>query len=207
MEIELKYLLKDRNEADRILEDDIVSGVKDPDSFETLDMHAVYYDTEDLALTKSGIAIRVRREGEYYVATMKDKGTSASGLHRRREINVRLDNKAMIEEPDVTIFSESEEYEELLMIAGKDKLTPLLEMEFERRQVKIDTGSSISELSVDDGVMKANGKELPIMELELELYSGDEEEMTRFGEKLAEKYSLTPEDRSKFARAFALIEG
>ena len=206
MEIEMKYLVRDRAQADEILNDEIVKSVEDEGSFETIDMYAVYYDTPDRKLTEAGIAVRVRREGEFYVATMKDKGNSIEGMHKRKEINVRLSDEKMIREPDVTIFSESDVYEQLLGIAGKGKLVPVLSMIFERRQVRVDTGDAISMLSFDDGEIKAGSKTLPIMEMEIELYSGDVDALKEYGTKIAEKFGLTAEDRSKFARGYALID-
>ena len=204
MEIELKYLLKDRAQADAIFEDEIVKAIEDEKSFESVDMHSVYFDTVDHSLTKAGISVRVRKEGEDYVATMKNKGESENGMHRREEFNVRLDDRSMIESPDISIFDDTGEYENLLMIAGKDKLLPVLEMRFERREVRIDTGNAISVLSADDGEIIAGDKSIPLMELEIELYSGDEKEMMAFGEKLAAKYGLEPEDKSKFQRGYEL---
>lgn len=201
----MKYLLNDREQADQILSDELVKSVEDEGSFESIDMQAVYYDTPDLKLTNAGIAVRVRREGEYYVATIKDKGMSIEGMHKRQEINVRLSDEEMIKNPDVSIFSESDAYEQLLEIAGKGKLKPVLEMNFERRQVRVDTGNAISVLSFDDGMISASDKTLPIMEMEIELYSGSEDELQEYGRKIAEKYDLKPEDKSKFARGYELV--
>ncbi|MBR3146585.1 MAG: CYTH domain-containing protein [Eubacterium sp.] len=206
MEIELKYLLKDRAQADEIFSGSLVKEYEDEGSFETIDMQAIYYDTPDRKLTAEGIALRVRKEGGYYVATMKDKGNSIQGMHKRREINVRLSDEEMIKHPDVTIFKESDAYDELVRIAGKGSLAPVLEMTFERRQVRVDTGKAISVLSCDDGHITAGGRTLPIMELEIELYSGDVEELREYGQKIAAEYGLTPEDRSKFARGYDLLK-
>jgi len=207
MEIELKYLLKDRAQADRIFSDEAVKQAEDEKSFETIDMHSVYYDTAAHDLTEAGIAVRVRKEGDLYVATMKDRGESAEGMHRREEINVRLSDDRMITSPELSIFSESSEYERILGITGGKKLVPVLEMKFERRQVRLDTGGSISELSADDGRIIAGEKSLPLMELELELYSGSEQDMEDFGRDLAERYGLVPEDKSKFQRGYELATG
>ena len=206
MEVEMKYLLQDRRQADEILQDEIVQEVQDEGSFETIDMLAVYYDTPDRKLTEAGIAIRVRREGEFYVATMKDKGMSVGGMHKRQEINVRLSDEEMIKNPDVSIFKESDSYDKLLEIAGPGKLSPVLTMSFERRQVRVDTGNAISVLSFDDGRIEASNKSIPIMEMEIELYTGSEDELMEFGHKIAEKYALQPEDKSKFARGYELLK-
>ena len=78
-------------------------------------------------------------------------------------------------------------------------------MVFERRQVRVDTGKAISVLSCDDGSIRAGGKTVPIMEMEIELYSGDLDELKEYGQKIADKYGLVPEDRSKFARGYDLL--
>ena len=41
--------------------------------------------------------------------------------------------------------------------------------------------------------------------MEIELYSGDQEELTALGDKVAAKYGLVPEERSKFARGLRLM--
>ena len=46
MEIELKYLLKDNLAKDRILSDKHLLEIKDPSCDETVQMKAIYFDTE-----------------------------------------------------------------------------------------------------------------------------------------------------------------
>ncbi|MBR1990141.1 MAG: inorganic triphosphatase, partial [Firmicutes bacterium] len=72
-------------------------------------------------------------------------------------------------------------------------------------QVRIDTGKSISELSVDKGEVRAGEKSAPILELEIELFSGEEADMAVIGETLAEKYGLQASNISKFKRGLDLI--
>lgn len=205
MEVELKYLLRDRKQADDVFADPMVKDIACEGTFETIGMDAVYYDTPGRKLTEAGIAVRVRKEGGSYVATMKDKGSSAAGMHRRTEVNVDLDDSYDTAHPDISIFRGSEVYDRLCDAAGSEELVPVLEMAFERRQVKVDTGKSVSVLSCDDGEIKAAGRSLPIMELEIELVSGDEADLIEYGKKIAEKYGLKAEDRSKFARGYDLL--
>ena len=90
----------------------------------------------------------------------------------------------------------------LKQLAGDAPLTPLMEMTFVRRQTRVDTGDSISELSIDRGDILAGGKTAPI--LELELLSGSEEDVMNLGSRLAEKYDLIPGVKSKFERGMDL---
>ena len=53
-------------------------------------------------------------------------------------------------------------------------------------------------LSFDEGTF---GEDTPFSEIELELKSGDTDELLRFGRELSLKYGLVPETSSKHARA------
>ena len=60
------------------------------------------------------------------------------------------------------------------------------------------------ELALDQGYLLGGGKELPFSEVEVELKSGSEEAAVSFGQALAREMNLSPESRSKVARARAL---
>ena len=80
-----------------------------------------------------------------------------------------------------------------------------MEMEFVRKQMHIDTGKSISMLSYDEGEIRTTCGNAPISELEIELYSGDQEDMIALGSELASKYNLEPGNRSKYQRGLELL--
>lgn len=205
MEIELKYLVDSEETANRIFSDEYICSIKDADTEETLDMQAVYFDTEDRRLFREGIAFRVRKEGEVLQATLKWNGSSEDGMHVREEINVPVDDESKLVTPDIKIFELSEMSQVLEDLVGERKLEPLVNMNFTRRQVRVDTGSSISELSVDLGEILCNGQFARISELEIELFSGSEEDMKELGEKIASKYGLKSENTSKLKRGLDLL--
>lgn len=62
------------------------------------------------------------------------------------------------------------------------------------------------ELALDRGVFLGGGRELPFAEVEVELKEGSEAAAVAFAEALAEEFGLTPEPRSKVARARALAD-
>lgn len=205
MEIELKYLIDKDEVIEEIFQDPYLSKIKDKNSDEEIEMHAVYFDTEDRRLYREGMAFRVRKEGNKLVATLKWNGSSEEGMHKREEINVPVDDEEKLKTPDIHIFDQSEMCQILGHIVGKRTLIPLMDIYFKRRQMRLDTGKSISELSVDRGQIVCNGKVAPISELEIELYSGEEEDMKALGSDMAEKYGLVPENTSKFKRGLDLI--
>ena len=183
MEIELKYKIPTEAVAADIWKDKIFSDMEEEDSREEVCLDARYYDTCHCDLSKKQIAYRIRKEGERWVAALKCNGT-----------------------PDPSVFSESEMGEELMEVLGDEKVECVLETRFHRKRFRIDTGTGIFELSVVKGVILTNYGKEPIFEVELELFSGETEELVELGEQLQEKYGLEVQELSKYARGIELIK-
>ena len=205
MELELKYAPADKSEADTIWEDERLRRYADPSTIETLLMKAVYFDTPDGKLGENSIAVRVRSEGERIFTTLKGPGKAEGGLHEREEINLPCEASCFIESPR-ELFKSFEKGRELLELIGDEPLVNLLEMRFLRRRFRINYGASIMELSIDTGKIIGDGGEVPILELEIELFAGDSKDLIKFGEKLSAKYKLQPENRTKLARGVAVLK-
>ncbi len=206
MEIELKYLVDSKETIEKIFSDGYLCEIKDQKTEEELEIYAVYFDTEDRRLYREGIAFRVRKEGEKLVATLKWNGSSEEGMHKREEINVPVSDETKLTTPDIQIFNQSEMCGVLEELVGERKLMPIMNMFFTRRQMRVDTGKSINEISVDVGMIVCGEKTEPISELEVELYSGDEEDMKTLGALIADKYDLISEDKSKYKRGLELLQ-
>lgn len=201
MEIELKYRIPDGEVAARIWEDSLFSEIEEEDSREVIELHAIYYDTPQLDLARNEIAYRVRKEGERLIATLKWKGKSEDGLHIREELTVPVSDSA----PFIDVFLESDIGGELeSLLAGKE-LTELMRTDMERRRFRIDTGNGIFEISVDQGSVSTICGSTPVQEVEVELFSGETEELLDVGKRIQEVYGLEPEDKSKYARGIELI--
>ena len=205
MEIELKYYLNDEIAKERIFDDKHLTAIKDPDFDETIEMKAVYMDTAQKDLMKKEMAFRVRREGERMVATLKWGGSAKEGLHVRGELNVPVDEQFACS-PNVDVFKGSEIYEEIKAAAGDRALRKVMEMEFTRKEIRVDTGKSISVISLDEGWIRTDDGDAPISELEIEFYSGDQDDMIELGMELAAKYNLQASDKSKYQRGLELLE-
>lgn len=204
MEIELKYLFEDAALKDEIFNDKHILKIKDEGSEAVTPMRAVYMDTEDAALRKKEMAFRVRFEGTKIVATLKWGGSAEAGLHVRGELNVAVD-EAFAEEPSLDVFKGSEIYDEIAEAAGDKKLVSVMEMSYIRKELRVDTGLSIDVISLDEGEIMTKNGSLPILELEIELYTGDKDDMLALGKKLEERYRLLPGDKSKYRRGLELL--
>ena len=162
--------------------------------FEPIAMETVYYDTPDRILSARRWTLRQRMENGIRVCTLK---TPAPGNAR--------------EEWEVVDAGLADALPRLASLSGKDlafsDLQPLCGARFTRlRKLEAHDGCTV-EIALDQGILTGGNRELPFAELEVELKEGSEEAAIRFAEELAAKYGLTPEKKSKFARARALAEG
>lgn len=205
MEIELKYSLTDNLAKERILSDRHLGEIKDASCDETLHMRAIYFDTAEGDLQRFQIALRARYENDRIVVTLKWKGSAQDGLHVRGELNVPGD-ESYLENPTVEVFRGSEIFEELEEAVSGKTLIPVMEMDYIRKSIQVDTGASISVISLDEGVIRAGGREAEVLEVEVELYSGDQDDMIALGEELASKYNLVKNDQSKFQKGLELLK-
>lgn len=211
MEVELKYAIADEAIADRIWEDEWLSAMAEPKTRSCDRFHGAYYDTADRLLLQNHIAFRVRQEGRFIVAALKWDGDNEGALHKREELNVTIGQmpdegpEDLPEDVGIKCFEESDIGEKVIALTEGKKLVKLMETDVSRRHMRVDTGNGIHEISIDIGRLTADGRSSPILEIEIEQFQGEEEDLLRTGAVLEEKYGLTPEHRSKFARGLTLL--
>jgi triphosphatase len=224
MEIELKYNIENNELMNKIWNDAHLASIEEKDSRGVIPMKAAYFDTQDFDLAQNGLAFRIRREGDRCVGTLKvrdnasdeggldvseleENGRDVSGLYARDEINVPIKDEACFLNPDPTVFKESDQGQTLLDIIGDKPVICVFETIFTRKKFRIDSNDTICEVSIDEGEIIAGDRSLPIHELEIELFSGDLEELLHIGEDIASRYRLEPEELSKYARGKMLLTG
>lgn len=170
----------------------------------TLKLWNQYLDTRDRKLSRTGMAYRIRRtNGKRYEATIKSRGETVNGFSRRAEYTVPLEQA----QPVLQGF-EPQVDKKLQTLLQEDELLPLCTVEFTRKVALLQLSAvTVVEAAVDTGTIKAGGKEALIGEIELELKKGQERELLRFTAELAQEIPLLPEERSKFSRGLALLDG
>ncbi|QJW47213.1 CYTH domain-containing protein [bacterium BFN5] len=196
-EIELKLQVLEADQWLEILQWEVFRDADIPGSAKQECLEARYYDTVDGKLRQAGLAYRIRRENEKWVATIKGGGSSEGGLHSRLEVNELVDGP----EPDLSVFSGHDLVQQALI---PDPLYALLITRFTRSVLVINSHGSIIEVAADRGEIIAGDKQAPILEIELELKSGNAAELLLAGAKLAERFALVLEPCSKFARGLML---
>lgn len=206
MEIELKYQIPSEEIIKKLWKDEVFESYGDVDPKSSIDMDAIYYDSADGILAGAGAAFRIRREGKRLVATLKWAGTENEGLHEREELNVQLP-AASEQTPSLEVFDGCDEGRQLLRLLDGRPLVRTLEMVFRRDRKRLDTGSMICEIALDTGIIQTENGDLVIRELEIELFSGDQEEIRKIGASLMERFGLVAGVRSKYGRGMDLIRG
>ncbi len=161
-------------------------------------LDAIYYDTPDRLLDRSGLSLRVRRSGRRHVQTLKRASAGGDPL-ARDEWEVSLPDERL----DLTLLPLAEIGEPLASLSAAS-LSPAFATRVRRRVQKLDFADAVIEIALDDGTIEAGERRLPLSEVELELKEGDAAALYEFGLALLELAPLQVETASKAARGHQL---
>jgi inorganic triphosphatase YgiF len=163
---------------------------------------SVYFDTPRQELRRAGVALRLRRDGERWLQTLKAEGAAQAGLAARAEWELPVLGRAL--EPRRFPLDEVRRSTGVDLERLARRLRPTFETRFTRRAglVELD-GAGKAELAIDRGVIIAGARREAISEVELELVSGDSKALLRFAERLG----LPLAYESKAERGYRLAAG
>ncbi|MCJ8168317.1 CYTH domain-containing protein [Atopomonas sediminilitoris] len=164
-----------------------------------------YYDTPKRELAQSKVALRVRKDGEQFIQTLKTRGQSVAGLSERHEWDWPLSSNAL----DHSKLDDSCWPQELAKL-DKSKLAPLFTTNFMRDKAELAWGrgkqKAVVEAALDQGQVVAGEQQEPICELELELRQGEPSALLELACELAADVALMPCDISKAERGYRLFD-
>lgn len=163
------------------------------------DLSSVYYDTADRSLRQAGLGLRVRRNGERFIQTLKAEG---EGLFDRLEWEQEIAGP----EPDPVAWADTPLAK---ILSRKDELQPLFTSAVTRRTYLVQQGSSRIEVALDSGriTAAADDRIVPICEVELELKDGVAGDVFALAHAIAALVPLRLGVRSKAERGYALAAG
>ena len=131
-----------------------------------------YFDTPERDLAKAKVALRLRRDGDEVIQTLKTRGQSVAGLSQRNEYDWKL-AKAKLD----TKLLDGECWPEELAELDKKTLKPIFTTDFVRERAEISWGRGkakvVIEAALDLGHVIAGKQKEEICELELELREGE----------------------------------
>lgn len=164
-------------------------------SFTSITMETTYYDTPDLKLRLRRWTLRRRLENGVSICTVKIPLPDGSRGEWEVESNSLMSG--------VLALCAAGAPEELLALTAGG-VAPFCGAKFTRLAKTLDLPQGTVELALDRGILLGGGKEAPFAEVEVELKSGCDEAAAAFAEALAAEFGLTPEPKSKLARAMEL---
>ncbi len=164
-----------------------------------------YYDTADFALANSQVALRIRRDGEELIQTLKSKGASVAGLSERNEFDWQLkSNRLVLSYLDDSCWPES------LAELDKKQLKAVFSTDFKRQFAELrwlrEGVETVIEVALDQGLVIADQQREDICEMELELREGDPAALFELALELAADVALMPCDISKAERGYRLFD-
>lgn len=135
-------------------------------------LRTVYFDTPDLRLCGNGVALRVRRDGDRFIQTLKTVNSATPGDSAAVAVRREWEWPVSGEAPDLGLLA-ADGVAGLVPPDARDALRPIFVTDFQRTAVLIrpDPATAI-ELAVDVGYVTAGARTVPISEIELELKAG-----------------------------------
>jgi len=164
-----------------------------------------YFDTPARELAAAKVALRLRRDGEEVIQTLKTRGSSVAGLSQRNEYDWTLP-KAKLDLKKL----DGECWPEQLAELDKKTIKPVFTTDFVRERAEIAWGRGkarvVIEAALDLGKVIVGKQSEEICELELELREGEPSALLELAAELAEKLALMPCDISKAERGYRLSD-
>ena len=217
-EVEAKFLLNDAAMAGQLATAPTLAAANLSPGI-TVDTADTYYDTADFRLLRQGWGLRIRRQQDRLLATLKaqrlDRGAA---LYARTEIEETLPADATIAaraDWPATLTTALDE-----LVKPETPLTPICHIQQRRvkrlvqRPAEGDAADAptdatpFAELSID-AVSVALDDRAPVLahfhELEVELLDGDEAALVELAAAIAATLPVTPSQTSKLERALQLL--
>ena len=203
MEVELKLLLSPADNTK--LRDHPLIAARAIAPPRTRQLTARYFDTPDLHLLRHGAGLRVRKENEQWLQTMKAGGSVQSGLHSRNEWEGQVDRPWPRLGKLSRLIGDDEQWQSVLALPGlKERLEPLFVVEVEREIWDLQIDDNRIELVLDHGHIERHGHQVPVNEIELELKAGVPASLFAFALQLQQQIPLHVSNTNKAERGYML---
>lgn len=196
IETELKFQL-DPQAFDKLL--------ADPKYFSsaavTRDQISTYFDTSRHALRTAGLSLRIRRIGDRFIQTVKAESAATASLFARAE----WERDVAGDVPEIDGMTEK--LSNALAESSEGGIAPIFAIAVKRTSVVLTRKDSRIEMVADRGAIVADGREIAICEIELELLDGDPAGLFLAAREIAARVPLKLGLRSKSERGYGLLAG
>jgi triphosphatase len=163
-------------------------------------LFSAYYDTPDRRLQSDGVVLRLRREGNRWIQTVKSAGIAAAGVHRRAE----HETEVAAQLPSFSAMIEAG-FGKLADKQTREALQVAFTTEFRRSSTLIQPrDGTIIEVSLDRGAISAGERRNPVCEIELDLKAGETDALFDLALEIARGLPARLDNRSTAQRGYAL---
>lgn len=166
--------------------------------FTPIEMETTYYDTFDGKFSNLHWTLRRRYENGKSVCTLKTPSPDGGRGEWEVEAPGIMAGIPMLCQAGAPME---------LMSLSVSGLGAVCGAKFTRLAKTLEIPGATVELALDQGVLTGGGREMPLMEVEVELKEGADSAAIAFALELADTYGLVPEKRSKYRRALGLARG
>jgi inorganic triphosphatase YgiF len=191
-EVELKLEVAP-SELEKVLAHPLLGELSDGASTQTL--HATYFDTPDHTLQQAGISLRVRRNGDQRIQTIK-AARSPDGLALARD---EWEHEVDSDSPDYTL---AEQTALQPFLEHTSSIQPVFRVTTERTLHNVSFEGSIIEVAADRSQVEAKEKAVSFSELELELKDGVPADLFQLALALSTATPLRLSFKTKAERGF-----
>lgn len=215
MQTEIEYCLCLPTEQQKAFAMHVTQLFPQASSSHTQDLLSIYYDTPELHLARQGLGLRLRRQGDTWVQTVKfvPATTSSSSLDNDAEASSRgLHTRVEIEHVTATQALELQHIEHAPMrdFLTSASIAPVLQPVFttriQRTQWHIPCPKNgMAELALDIGTIECNTHTMPVSEVEIELKQGALEVLLPIVQTLQQAMALSPQPYNKAERGYRLM--
>ena len=164
-------------------------------------LRSVYFDTSDRRLRRLDISLRTRTDGRDTIQTVK-MATKGSGPIARREWETLVPDAI----PDPSLVIDSALPQEFRKLTAPD-LQPLFDVDVKRDTRRLKADEAQIELSLDEGAVTSGEQRQDVREVELELVSGDLEQLFVEAKRLSDIATGRLHSRTKSDVGYALMRG
>ncbi|WP_407313396.1 inorganic triphosphatase [Pseudomonas sp. nanlin1] len=205
MQKETEIKLRVSRETLAALRDHPLLKKRNKSGWERRELFNQYFDTPERDLAAAKVALRLRKDGEEVIQTLKTRGQSVAGLSERNEYDWHLP-KAKLDLKKL----DGECWPAELADLDKKTIKPVFTTDFVRERAEIAWGRGkakvVIEAALDLGKVIVGKQSEEICELELELREGEPAALLELAAELAQSLPLMPCDISKAERGYRLSD-
>lgn len=170
---------------------------------QTRQLRTVYFDTEDLALARNGVELRIRQLGRSYRQAVKAEASERGALFDRVESECQVEGEV----PQIERILDPSLRELVWRVVAGRPLSAVFYTDVRRTRRILKEGDDELELCQDQGEVVAGETRRAICELELEVRQGSPAFAFDLALELLGSIELRPARASKSMRGHALLSG